>query len=413
MNIFEGQFLADVMTQTFVGLSSDFEFALIHGAWAFFALYLFYAMFYIRFHHKNDEFLARAEWVFLRVSVPEMPSPSIMAAEQMFTQMHGTKKPIDWRQHWVLGEQRLNFSFEIVSLGGVIRYIIRTAREDVEAAKAAIYSQYPDAELAEVGDYMDAIKTPYGPDSSYDFWGCDFRLDKPDCYPIKVFENFEHRAAETILDPLAGLLEAMANIEPEEIITVQILAVPDDEDWKEAGLKEVERLKGIKGSAAENPDLERAPYSLMMHLSEKDKEVINGIQKKLSKLSFKAKVRVLYIAPRDKFRKKTRLSTIVGSIRQFSVADMNSLKQNLWTETLVPTRVAERFEGKHNAEVLLWKKRELIKNFKKRDLWGGRTYHLSTEELGSLFHFPLEDVRKTSIEKIEARKGEPPVNLPV
>lgn len=409
-----GQFFLDVISDTFIGLWEGFSFVLINGGWVLLACFLIWTSWYRYFVRKNTEFLSQsvAEWTFLNISIPDLPSESIKSAEQMFTQMHGTKKPVDWRQQNILGEQRYWFAFEIVSLGGAIRYIIRSPREDVESVKAAVFSQYPHAEIQEVGDYLEALKTPFGPDSDYDFWGADFKLDKMEAYPIKVFEHFEDRAAEMILDPLSGFLEVMAEIDPEEMMILQILASPDDDDWKKAGIKELEKLKGVKGAEGASKD-ENAPLSMMLHLSEGEKDVINAIDRKLSKLSYRSIVRVMYAAPKSAFKRKIRLSSMVGSIRQFTDTSINSLKQNMYTETLVTTRLSAKLEAKKVELYLLWKKRAFLKNFKTRDMWGGRKYHLSTEELASLFHFPLETARASSVDKIEARKGEPPINLPI
>jgi hypothetical protein len=47
-------------------------------------------------------------------------------------------------------------------------------------------------------------------------------------------------------------------------------------------------------------------------------------------------------------------------------------------------------------------------------MWAGMPkYHLSTEELASLWHLPVtEQVKAPQVKKTEAKKAEPPMNLP-
>ena len=264
------QFLIYNVAVTFVGLWRSFLFILLNGGWILFAAFLLWLQFYRKWFAREEAFLASIDWIYLNVAIPELANPSIMSAEQMFAQLHATKQKLKWREKWVLAKAPTWFSFELVSLGGVTRYIVRSPRVHVENVKSAIFAQYPHAEISEVGDYMEALKLPFNPsEADYDIWGTELTLEKKDLYPIKTYPNFEHRNAETILDPLAALLEVMANLEAHEMIAVQIACMPTDDAWKEATLKEVKKLKGAPPVGAIDK-----PPSLMQHLTEKEKNVI-------------------------------------------------------------------------------------------------------------------------------------------
>ena len=409
-----GNFFSVSLVQSFIDAWDSINYVLVYGGWFLVALTIagiFYAMW---LEKKQHHYIDNIDYVYLDISVPELPSPSILAAELMFAQIHATKKNFNFRERYILGHKPTWFSFEMVSLGGVIRYIIRTPREFGDAVRSAIYSQYPDAEMNEAGDYMEAFNLPYNPDEvDYDLWGTDLELAKNDVYPIKTYPLFEHRAAETIIDPLAALIEDIANIDPEEMLAVQILAQPSGDEWKKHGEEEVKKLKGWH-EKREGDTEDRTPISLMQHLSESEKNVITSIQVKLGKLSYLSKVRFLYAAPKDKLKRTVRVPAVEGSFAQFSAFDLNSFKKNKFTATKHDIKLSEKLQGKRASDLVLWKKREFIRNFKGRKFHrGGVRYHLSTEELASLYHFPLEEVRKTTIQKIEARKAEPPVNLPI
>ena len=52
--------------------------------------------------------------------------------------------------------------------------------------------------------------------------------------------------------------------------------------------------------------------------------------------------------------------------------------------------------------------------YKYRSIWRGRrVFVLNIEELASLWHFPVITVKAPQVKKTEAKRGEPPVLLPV
>ena len=52
--------------------------------------------------------------------------------------------------------------------------------------ESAIYSQYPDIEIVEAEDYVDALPSVL-PNKVYDLWGNNFILAKPNAYPIQTY----------------------------------------------------------------------------------------------------------------------------------------------------------------------------------------------------------------------------------
>ncbi|KKR22760.1 MAG: hypothetical protein UT53_C0034G0008 [Candidatus Yanofskybacteria bacterium GW2011_GWD2_39_48] len=57
------------------------------------------------------------------------------------------------------------------------------------------------------------------------------------------------------------------------------------------------------------------------------------------------------------------------------------------------------------------RKVKLYKKFKKR-AFTTKTYVLNTEELATIYHFPDIGI-ESPLPRIEAKKGEPPINLPI
>jgi len=54
----------------------------------------------------------------------------------------------------------------------------------------------------------------------------------------------------------------------------------------------------------------------------------------------------------------------------------------------------------------------LFKNYLKRKFNGDTKMVLNTEELATLFHFPVTTVEAPMLKRLEAKKSGPPINLP-
>ena len=142
-----------------------------------------------------------------------------------------------------------------------------------------------------------------------------------------------------------------------------------------------------------------------MHLPPHIKNVIEAIGIKISKLGFETKSRFIYIARKDQFD-KSRVQSFFGAMKQFQALDLNGFKpdkkmktQRVWF--FVDQRVANL-------------KRRILLGYKYRSNWRGRRmFSLNTEELASLWHFPVITVKAPQVKKSEAKRGEPPVELPI
>ena len=179
----------------FLDFLRGFDFVLLNGGWILLALFLGWLLFINRWIHIMLANIAGWKIITLNISIPDMPSPSIMSAEQIFTHLHNYRE-LNWRERWLKGMVLPWYSFEIVSLGGSVHFIVKCVDFMLDHVKAAIYSQYPEAEITEVGDYIEAIHTPYNPENvDYDFWGTELMLNQHDAIPVKTYESFEHRAA--------------------------------------------------------------------------------------------------------------------------------------------------------------------------------------------------------------------------
>lgn len=415
------------------------------GGWIALTVIGLYLLWEILKIHNNNRFLASVEWIMLSIDIPKESTQSLLAVEQIFAQLHSTHASITFGERVFHGKSQLWLTFEIVSFGGQTKYLAHLPVGYRNVLESAIYAQYPDAEIKQVEDYMKNVPF-YDPDKSYyDIWGTEYKLKKEDAYPIRTYRAFEHQAAETIVDPLAGALESLSSLEPYELMAIQYQILPVQDEWKEKGRKLVKQLKGEKdkdgksgsffedilagavgglidifsnagGANAVNTKTEikrEDPPTMMMHLSPGERDVIAAIETNLSKIGYKTKIRVFYMAPKEKFRKEVKTS-IIGAFRQFDDTSLNNLKPDtskIWTGTTF--KFSETIERPYVDYITRKRKKALLRHFKTRNFNKGLApFVFNIEELATVFHFPLETVKTPQLGKLEMKKGEAPINLP-
>lgn len=381
-------------------------------------------------HHKKP--------VLLAIDVPKLTEQSMKAIEQIITALHGVHSGPDSKQkHWT-GFVQDSFSLEIVSIDGYIQYFIRCDDYSVDLVKAAVFAQYPDAEILEVEDYTKNVPTHF-PNATHDMWGCEFVLSKPSMYPIKTYEHFEHSLSGTFADPLSDLLETMNRARQGEQVWVQILITPEGDHFREHAQHDLDKLIGkehahhtpwyeklseiplqtfgaisdaiLNDGGVGSADASHAPmppntlgnYSQM---SAGEQIVIQEIQKKLGRLVFETKIRFVYVAPNGALDPGRVVLPVIGAFKQFNALDLNQLTIDGHNVTSGPVwfRVQQRLNVLKSHIMHLYKHRNSEE--------GAQPFVMSTVELATLFHFPTENVRAPLVSKTESKKVQAPSRLP-
>ncbi len=376
--------------------------------------------------------LRKQKFVLLAVDIPRDNTRTPQAVEQILATLWGSYTPVDWKDVLWYGRRQLPYSFEIVSLGGYIQFLIYTPAEYKDLVESAVYSQYPDTEIIEVEDYTQ--HSPYKfPVKGWSMWGCEFELTKNHAYPLKTYTKFEHKGAKEFSDPLAGILEIFAKIKKGEQIWFQIVINPIDDSWQDDVQMEakilskvegaVKKKKGIRGlfsfgnkhqtaSGMPNSDFYQVSDgqslpSYIQYLTPGEKSIIEAVQNKASKTGFLTTIRYIYIARDECFNKACGIAGIIGAMKQFSVPDMNSL---------VPSPKASVVRsGIRSGKNFISIQNKLLSAYKMRQLGiTDRTrFVLNTEEIATIWHFPGDDVKAPLVKKTEFKVLDPPANLPV
>ncbi len=391
----------------------------------------------------GHQFIHEQEWVFLNIKVPKENLTSTLAVESIFGQLHALHSSLTFAQKYVEGRVQLWYSLEIVSMGGKISFIVRAPLKSRDLVEAAIYAQYPDAEISVISDYMENIK--YDPETSeFDIWGTEWKLNDEDVIPLKTYKDFEHPSAEEkIIDPLAAHFEALAKMEPHEFYGVQIMIQPlGDDEWKPKGENVVKELTGeevehehhwrdiflaplnwfanfsykeaIFGGHGHGDD-ENKPKNYWQFMTDAQKERVNAIERKIGKPGYKTRIRHLYIAPKEQFDKNKK-AVVIGSYRPLGSAMTNRLKpETKRTFTSVEYKISPTLEQPFITYELNRRKRNIFKGYKNRDIHIGMPmFVLNIEELATLYHFPISTHPvMTAVDKTETKKAQAPVNLPV
>ena len=383
---------------------------------------------------------ATLKFTLLAIDIPKGNDQSLRAVENLFTYLGGAHEPADLIEEWWLGMYQLNFSFEIVSIEGYIQFLVRMPTQYRDVLESAVYSQYPDAEITEVDDYVDPIPTSY-PDDEYNIWGGEMIEQRSEVYPILTYKNFEHQFGEPeklFRDPMAGLMDLLSSMKKGEQFWYQVIVYPHDVNaLEEKGKKEIAKIlrektsskstgmfgetlgeigsiftgiiSELTGAAFGGNKEEKKDDSLkMMNLKPREKKQIEGIQQKISKLGFRAKIRFVYVAKKEVMNKPKAIFGFIGFMKQFIDIDLNNFKPDM---SITATTAHYLFvESRKNA-----RKTKLMAAYKSRSGTKGREkFILNTEELATIWHVPIEAVVKTPlVQKAPGRKAEPPMALPL
>ncbi len=413
----------------------------LHGGFVVFVIAAVIILYELYLYEIQTQFVASQEWVFLNIISPKENLVSTLAVEQIYTQLTAIFSGITFAQRYVEGVVQLWYSFELVSMGGKISYILRVPKAFRDLVEAAFYAQYPNAEISEVNDYLENID--YNPETSdFDLWGTEVYLTDDQAFPLKTYRDFEHATAEEkIIDPLDGLLEGLGKMDPHEFYGIQMLLVPiADWDWKPEGEAKAKELLGEKPvKKLEAKDLILGPLDAFAEFSFKgllgigkkvgeekkrefqaftdiEKERVNLVQRKISKPGYLTKIRHMYIAPKDNMTGRKKAITLgLGFIRSFNMGSGNKFRPHIETNTKIDYRISPSLEEPYINWQVNKRKVNLFKGFKNRSPGiGGPKFVLNVEELATLYHLPLSVGSTVApVEKTESKKSQPPINLPI
>lgn len=343
------------------------------------------------------------DWILLEIKPPRdiERTPKIM--EQVFAGFWGIFGTVGNKyEKYVLGKIQDYFTFELVGINGEIHFFMRIPSKFRNLMEAQIYSQYPQAEIRQVDDYVDTIPADV-PNKNWNLWGARLKLDKNDAYPIRTYlqlvDVVPRPTAPPFIDPVGGLMEVMSKLQPGEQIWIQVLFRPAKDDWVDKSKKVVAELMA-KARPSAMPTEEGSFLPIQM-LSPGEREIVNFIEQKAAKKAFESKLQFLYFGRTELFS-MANVGALMGMFNQFAALNTNVFKPDSYA-----TKAYYIF-GKQRK---IFKQRRMFRLMKQRSFWE-RGYILNIEELASVCHFPTTSVKAPMTPWLESKSAEPPLGLP-
>ncbi|MBI1838973.1 MAG: hypothetical protein HYR95_01580 [Candidatus Colwellbacteria bacterium] len=149
-----------------------------------------------------------------------------------------------------------------------------------------------------------------------------------------------------------------------------------------------------------------------------ERDILEAVENKISKLGFETLVRFVYLDKKDSFT-PSNVSAVMGAMRQFSTQNLNSFRPNPGTITILARNLRgylfrhSKLKKKKKKLFAAYRNRTMPLHPKPRVALKLKTSVLNTEELATIYHPPITSVGAPSLRHLESKKGGPPPNLPI
>jgi len=397
------------------------------------ALFLIAIVFYFgrRFLNKlkrksRAEFFAKQKYILLEIVPPKDLQKTPQAMELFLGSLYQTGGDVTgFFSKYTNGSCRPWFSLEIVSIDGSVKFYIWSRANFLDMIETQLYSQYPDIEIIDRtgNDYSTDIK--WDPEN-YQYWGCNFIKSAVSHLPIKTYVSHGMVGGgkeESKVDPITPVIELLGSLKKNEQVWFQILVRAHTKetlkpgtrnemvDWKHAAQQDL--IKRTKRDL--KMDKEKPVNPALLVMTKAEKEAAEAIENNISKVPFDCGVRAIYVAKKDLFR-QSMIAGINGSFRQYGSPNLNGFKT-----VGAPKPTKFKWQDR-DGKKLLSQKKKIVGEYQHRSFFipeyipfGARVkpFVMTTEELATIFHFPGNVARTPTMSRVQAKKVEPPANLPV
>jgi len=393
-------------------------------------------------HYVRQNFIAGIDWVLLEIIPPRDVVRSPKAMELFITNaMYHFSNKGGLEEYWQ-GAVWFWYSLEIVSIDGQVHFYINTPTRIRNLIETQMYAQFPQAQIRAVEDYTLAVDEIAGK-SGWNMWGCEWRLEKPDVFPIRTYVDFgldKDPKEEFKVDPITPVIELFGSIGKGEQLWLQIVITPskqtyglDKHNWIQEGEEQIKKLlfPFTRLNKSENPN---NPLVTEIRNPAYIDPTLKAATNKLLKLGFDTGIRSCYLGKGVAFNanKRRELRLI---FRQYAAPYINEFKRiNSTQADAFATGFLTSFFMASNKTVNRLKNRMLIE-YREREFFHPPLRHsiklpwplspyifpnyfhphpivLNTEELATIWHFPGQILKVPTLERIESKEASPPTNLP-
>ena len=299
---------------------------------------------------------------------------------------------------WFFGRSD-NFSFEIVAVDKKICFYISSPRAMSRYIEQQIHAHYPEAVIEEVKDYNIF-------NSQSEIAAGWLRTRRSFIFPIKTYNKME-------ADPLNSIINVMSKLEKGEGLVVQYIVRSAKAAWhrkiskivKEVGQgksasealrfnrvgKIISAMGDLIKSAKPPTDVNRQKQlEPIKKLSAMEEEMLKSIEEKNSKAGLDVNLRVI-VSTRNKGQAQIYLDNMSNVMSQYNYYEYGNSFINKIKRT---------------------KEKKIINDYIYRRFDERTSFLLNTEELASLFHFPLKQAETPNILWLTAKHASAPTNIP-
>ncbi len=314
----------------------------------------------------------------------------IAKGETIFSAIGGLKAHRGFSS-WLRGRDD-HFSFEIVASQNKIRFYVVSPYDDLRYIEQQIHAYYPEAVVDEVEDYNPFSMT--GKISA-----AYLKTTKQSFFPLKTYQKME-------VDPLNSIINALSKLGKDESLAIQYLVRSAHKGWHRKSRRVVSKINkknsvytGVWattffGSMAEifymGSGLKaKNPNDPPKKLSAAEEELVKAIEQKNLKTGLDVCIRIIACAntKEDANRYVDNIGTSFSEFNNFSFGNNFSHAQKGDSEKIVHDYIYRYFKE-------------------------SQSFLLNSEELASVFHFPLKGTETPNILWLTSKMAPAPADIP-
>ncbi|MEA3449482.1 MAG: type IV secretion system DNA-binding domain-containing protein [Patescibacteria group bacterium] len=322
----------------------------------------------------------------------------ISIAETMFSSIGGRRAERGFKA-WLLGRGD-HYSFEIVASKKKIVWYVVAPTADGQYLEQQINAHYPDAVIEPVNDY-NIFQPNFKVKAGY------LKTRRKSIFPIKTYEKQD-------TDPMNSIVNVMSKLKKDESLAIQFTLRSARAEWHNGGKKITRHL--AKGKTlrealqvdSRNPIVAifsdiwdhtrtvseeekiRKQQNVQPRLTQMEEEMLKGIEEKNSKAGLDVNLRII-VSAADIGSASVYLERLASAFGQYNLYEYGN-----------------SFVDK----IKIGNQKKLINDFIYRRFNPSLKFILNTEELASLYHFPLRTAETPNILWLMAKHASAPSNIP-
>jgi len=324
---------------------------------------------------------------------------AISQGETIFAGIGGLKSQQKLRA-WLFGRED-HFSFEIVAHNSRISFYVAAPRNKALYLEQQIHAHYPEASIEEVNDYNAFT-------SNGIILSGFLKPKRSFIFPLKTYNDMDS-------DPMNSIINVMSKLELNESVSVQYVVRSAKKGWhkvmkdmvsdayKKQSVNDVLKMGSMALTGFSNFFINYVilgPFKMFENkpkeetttkkeLTEREKEMLKKMEEKNSKAGLDVNLR-LVVATSDKLRAQTYLDNLASAYNEYNYYEY----------------------GNTFGEIIKKNQHKNIDNFIYRRFIESQSFLLNTEELCSLFHFPLAHTETPNIDWLVSKTAAAPNNIP-